>query len=212
MNDTANELQEALSEASDLAESLDNQDFSEQRQSVEEFTSKMSDVVELERKLYSNIFDATSAKARIARFLKANQRQAVTTEQISRVAGINDYTRRIRELRNENGFIIATSRTNAELDPNEYVLVEVRDTTKKNRLSSKRRDEYLEKQPCCEKCGFDPREHNSDDVDGNRYLEVDHIEPYENFDSSAEANRDENLQTLCNVCHNAKGASNGRWT
>lgn len=211
MQDTASKLQSDIKDVSDILESIDGSSFSDQEEDVIELVSKMSSINSLEKELYEDIFDSQSAKERIAMFLKMNKHEPVKTETISRIAGIKDYTRRIRELRNEEGFIIATSRTNAELANDEYVLVEVRDVDDKWRLDSKTRDEYLEKNPCCEQCGFDPRAHNPGDVSGNRYLEVDHIEAYENFDSAEAANDESNLQTLCNVCHNGKGASNRRW-
>lgn len=211
MQETVSDLQDSLDEVSDILDTIDSSDFSNQEKELTSLISEMTKINSLERELYEEVFDSESAKERIATFLQMNKHQPVKTETISRIAGIKDYTRRIRELRNEEGFIIATSRTNAELARDEYVLVEVRDVDDKRRLDSKTRDEYLEQHPCCEQCGFDPRQHNPDDVSGNRYLEVDHIEAYENFDTAAEANDESNLQTLCNVCHNGKGASNRRW-
>jgi 5-methylcytosine-specific restriction endonuclease McrA len=213
MQQTASSLESNLSDAANVVEDLDmSNNFDTEMDALEEFLDAMQNIVSSEKELYESLFDSESAKERIAMYLKHRQREPVKSAELARIAGIKDYTRRIRELRNERGFIIATSRTNAELAPDEYVLVEVRDVQDKRRLDSQTRDEYLEKNPCCERCGFDPREHNPGDVSGNRYLEVDHIEAYENFDTSEEANSHDNLQTLCNVCHNGKGSANDRWT
>lgn len=213
MQTPTSSLESNLSDAAQAVEDLDmSSSFDDEIDALDEFLDAMQSIVSSEKELYETLFDSESAKERIAMYLKHRQRQPVKSAELARIAGIKDYTRRIRELRNERGFIIATSRTNAELAPDEYVLVEVRDVDDKRRLDSATRDDYIEEQSCCEKCGFDPQEHNSDDIDGNRYLEVDHIEAYENFDSAEEANDTSNLQTLCNVCHNSKGANNARWT
>jgi len=213
MDEVTSSLESNLDNASDVIKKLDTAgNFEDEIYSLEEFLNIMQEIVSSEKKLYESLFDSQSAKERIAMFLKHRQRQPVKSEELARISGIKDYTRRIRELRNERGFIIATSRTNAELAQDEYVLVEVRDVEDKRRLDSVTRDNYIEENTCCEKCGFDPQEHNKEKIEGNRYLEVDHIEAYENFDSAEEANSFDNLQTLCNVCHNGKGAGNSRWT
>lgn len=212
MQTPTSSVESNLYNAAKVIEEIDvNSSFDDETDTLEEFLDAMQSIVSSEKELYETLFNSESAKERIAMYLKHRQRQPVKSAELARIAGIKDYTRRIRELRNERGFIIATSRTNAELAADEYVLVEVRDVEDKRRLDSSTRDDYIEEQSSCEKCGFDPQEHNSDDIDGNRYLEVDHIKAYENFDSAEEANDKSNLQTLCNVCHNSKGANNSRW-
>ena len=48
------------------------------------------------------------ARDRIRKFLEENVGKVVTTHQIGEVAGISDYQRRIRELRNDEGMQIKT--------------------------------------------------------------------------------------------------------
>jgi len=173
MQTPTSSLESNLSDAAQAVEDLDmSSSFDDEIDALDEFLDAMQSIVSSEKELYETLFDSESAKERIAMYLKHRQRQPVKSAELARIAGIKDYTRRIRELRNERGFIIATSRTNAELAPDEYVLVEVRDVDDKRRLDSSTRDDYIEEQSCCEKCGFDPQEHNSDDIDGNRYLEL----------------------------------------
>lgn len=62
------------------------------------------------------------ARDRIRKFLEDNIGRIVTTEQISEVAGIRDYQRRIRELRGEEGMQILSYRDRHDLKPNEYIL------------------------------------------------------------------------------------------
>jgi 5-methylcytosine-specific restriction endonuclease McrA len=189
----------------------DDSTYASDTERIDQLIDEMGELTDLERQLYAQTFGESDARGRIAAYLRANEHDPVTSQDISRVSGIDSHDRRLRELRNHHGFVIASTRTNAELSANEYVLVEVRDNESKRRIDSATRDEYISDNPFCEKCGFRPSEHNSENIDGNRYLEVDHIVPFEKFDDSEEANDESNLQTLCNVCHTDKGSSNDRW-
>lgn len=208
-------VQDLQDKITDIHETLDevgdDPDYDSDEELIDRIIEEMQEVTELEKHLYAEAFGETDARGRIAAYLRANEHEVVTSQDISRVSGIDSYDRRLRELRNHYGFVIASTRTNAELSADEYVLVEVRDNESKRRIDSATRDEYISENPFCEKCGFRPSEHNSDEIDGNRYLEVDHIVPFESFDDSEKANDPSNLQTLCNVCHNDKGAANNRW-
>jgi len=206
-------LQDRIDSAQDVLDGIDDDpDYASDRDVIDQLIEEMGAVTDLERELYAQAFGESDARGRIAAYLRANEHEVVTSENISRVSGIDSYDRRLRELRNHYGFVIASTRTNAELSADEYVLVEVRDTESKRRIDSATRDEYISEHPFCEKCGFKPSEHNSEDIEGNRYLEVDHIVPFEEFDDSVKANDESNLQTLCNVCHTDKGSASGRWT
>lgn len=206
------QLQDKLIDIHTTLDYLDEDStYASDTERVDQLIDRMGELTDLERQLYALVFGESDARSRIAGYLRANERKPVTSQDISRVSGIESYDRRLRELRNHHGFVIASTRTNAELSANEYVLVEVRDNESKRRIDSATRDEYISENPFCEKCGFRPSEHNSEDIDGNRYLEVDHIVPFESFEDSDEANDPSNLQTLCNVCHTDKGSSNDRW-
>src|SRR5438128_11464476 len=63
-----------------------------------------------------------SARGRIRSFLEENVGAVVTTEQIRAVARINDYARRIRELRREEGMQIDSHRDDPSLKPGHYRL------------------------------------------------------------------------------------------
>lgn len=62
------------------------------------------------------------ARAKIRAFLEEKVGHVVTTDQIGRIAGIHDYQRRIRELRNEEGMQICSHVDEASLKPGEYLL------------------------------------------------------------------------------------------
>ncbi len=63
-----------------------------------------------------------AARDRIRCFFENNVGRIITTQEIREVAGISEYARRIRELRNEEGMQIRSYRDRADLKPNEYVL------------------------------------------------------------------------------------------
>lgn len=163
-----------------------------------------------EKDLYEAALGESSGKGRIKEYLSQHQGEVVTSEELSRVSGIKEFARRVRELRNERGFVIDSTRTRADLGPHEYVFVEIREQQEKSRIDGATRNEYLKENPACEHCGFNPQEHN-DVVGEKRYLEVDHIKPYSDFKSPKKANSFNNLQTLCNVCHRSKGTADNMW-
>ena len=177
---------------------------------IDDFMTHMLALQDAETDLYEAVLGQRSGKGRIRAYLRQHQGDVVTSEELSRVSGIKEFARRVRELRNEEGFVIDTTRTRADLGPHEYVFVEVRDTASKSRISAGTREAYLDDHPACERCGFDPSEHN-EAAGEKRYLEVDHIEPYTEFADSDAANAFENLQTLCNHCHTSKGTADNMW-
>lgn len=166
-----------------------------------EFLDAMDALESSETEMYENIFDETSGKGRIREYLRDKVGEPVKSERVSRISGISQYARRIRELRNEEGFVVDSTRTRAELGQNDYFVVEIREVEKKNRISAKTRYEQLQRQERCEICG---RGVEHSDV---KYMEVDHIEAFVDFDDPTAVNNPENLRTLCNECHHGRSAS-----
>lgn len=68
-------------------------------------------------------FEVTSARKRILSYLQANVGQTVTKSDLSGVAGISEWARRVRELREDEGWLIHTATTNPSMTPGEYRLV-----------------------------------------------------------------------------------------
>ena len=63
-----------------------------------------------------------SARDKLRAFFYANVGKVLRTQQLREVAGINDYARRIRELRDEEGMVIKSHKERAALRPDEYIL------------------------------------------------------------------------------------------
>ncbi len=64
----------------------------------------------------------SGARERILRYLLLTQGKVVDKDEISGVAGIFEWARRIRELRVEEGWPISSSENRPELQPGQYVL------------------------------------------------------------------------------------------
>lgn len=147
-----------------------------------------------------------TGKAGIRAFLLENIGKIVTTEQVREASGNQvQYSRRMRELRDEEGWKISSKRDRVDLKPNEYVLEE-RPPEKthykfQRNMSSRLRAQVLERNGyTCQMCGIGA----GDDLGNGRKatLQVGHIQ-----DKSA-GGPDEltNLRTLCSVCN--QGAKN----
>ncbi len=63
-----------------------------------------------------------SARDRIREYFEKNIGKIINTREIREVAEINDYARRIRELREEEGMQIKTHIDRSDLKPGEYLL------------------------------------------------------------------------------------------
>jgi 5-methylcytosine-specific restriction endonuclease McrA len=171
-----------------------------------ELADYMEAVTEFEdhkTELYTAIFDETSGKGRIREYLKDKVEEPVKSETLARISGISEYARRVRELRNEEGFVIDSTRTREELGQNDYYVVELRDVDEKSRISAQARYDQLNREEACRICG------RTVDHPSVRYMEVDHIESFVDYDNPDAVNDPSNLRTLCNECHHGKSASDG---
>ena len=139
-----------------------------------------------------------SVRDKLLKFLKANVGQGVTNEELRYVAGNKtEWARRVRELRTEFGWPIATKTTGRpDLSVGVYVLQADRQTPQQDRhipddvrREVMRRDGYK-----CQECNWSHDEWNPSDP---RHLELHHIK----YHVKGGANRRENLKTLCTVCH-----------
>ena len=144
------------------------------------------------------------ARARIRAFFEENEGKVVTTHQIGEVAGISDYPRRIRELRNEEGMQILSYKDRADLKPEEYILISKTKLPAIARgMTPKLRTEILERNGfSCQQCGATA--HDSDPLNPGRKLRlhIDHIVP---ISQGGDDSRD-NLRVLCSTCN--EGGSN----
>lgn len=137
-------------------------------------------------------------RGKILKFLRANVGRGVTNEELRYVAGDKtEWARRVRELRTEHGWPIATKTTGRpDLGVGVYMLQADRQSPTHDRSIPDdvrrevlRRDRYK-----CKSCGWSHGEWNPSDP---RHLELHHVKHH----VKGGANVEENLLTLCTVCH-----------
>lgn len=148
------------------------------------------------------------SKEQIRQFLLANIGKTVTSIQIRDAAGtsVSEWARRLRELRDEEGWPIRSKNDDAKLKPNEYRLEGLppakHDVAFSRNISKKLRAEVLARNGyTCQHCGLGPDE--TDPATGRKTrLHLGHV-----MDKSL-GGKDEvsNLRALCSTCN--EGAKN----
>jgi 5-methylcytosine-specific restriction endonuclease McrA len=147
------------------------------------------------------------AKNKIKGFFLANLGIVVTAKQLQEVAApVSEWARRVRELREQEGWLILSNHDSADLKPGEYLLNELPpirpDIDFQRGISQKLRAEVLDRNGfTCQMCGKTPGEIDPDTSRKVR-LHIGHI-----VDKSL-GGKDElsNLRTLCSTCN--QGAKN----
>jgi len=139
-----------------------------------------------------------SVRDKILKYMRANVGNEITNEELRYVAGDKtEWARRVRELRTEYGWPVATRSTGRpDLSVGVYVLQADRQSPEHDRQIADdirrevlRRDGYK-----CQDCYWSHEEWNPSDP---RHLEIHHIKHH----AKGGANVKENLKTLCTVCH-----------
>ncbi|MBA4397561.1 MAG: HNH endonuclease, partial [Syntrophus sp. (in: bacteria)] len=144
------------------------------------------------------------ARDRIRGFLEANIGVVLTTQQIRDVAGISEYARRIRELRDEEGLQIKSHVDRSDLKPGEYILETlIRKPVMGRGISPPLRNEILERNGfTCQLCGTGPGDPDPFNPTRKVRLHIDHVKPL----SQGGTNDKENLRVVCSACN--QGRSN----
>ncbi len=150
---------------------------------------------------------STSAKKRIKEFFESNVGVIVTAKQLQEAAApVSEWARRVRELRDEEGWPIITNHDSAQLRPGEYMLERVPEASTGSSfgraISQKTRAEVLDRDgSTCQMCGKSAGE--LDDETGRRVrLHMGHI-----VDKSLGGlDQSSNLRALCSTCN--QGAKN----
>jgi len=150
-----------------------------------------------------------AARTRILNLLLARVGQVVTKEQIAEAAGISEWARRVRELRDEFGYPILSHKDRpGELRPGDYVLtsVEPRPAARQRRIGKDQYFRILTRDGhMCLSCGARVGDSNPLDPGRTIRLVVDHVYPIAAAEKyGIDPYADENLQTLCDVCNEGK--------
>ena len=147
----------------------------------------------------------TSARNKLKKFFTDNAGRTITTKELSEVAGIASYARRIRELR-QDGWPILTNNDANDLKPGEYRLEgkPPADTYRFTRgISQRLRAEILERNGyTCQMCGAGAGDTDPDNPKRQVRLHLGHIVDYDHGGKSEKSN----LRALCSACN--QGAKN----
>lgn len=137
------------------------------------------------------------SKQKILDYLRANVGKQVTGEELSYIAQSTEWARRTRELRTEDGWPVLTRQSgNPMLPIGVYILEEDRQAPVHDRnISDATRRRVLQRDKyTCLMCGWRYDDWNPSDP---RFFELHHVIHH----AAGGSNEAENLQTLCNVCH-----------
>lgn len=142
--------------------------------------------------------ERAAVRDKILKFLQANIGKPVTGEELRYVAGNKtEWARRVRELRTEFGWPVATKTTGRpDLAVGTYVLQADRQSPEHDRHipDDVRRDVLRRAGYKCEECNWSHVEWNPSDP---RHLELHHVKHH----ALGGDNVKDNLKTLCTICH-----------
>lgn len=149
--------------------------------------------------------EGKGARAKLRLYFLNNIGRILHSEELREASGnINEWGRRIRELRNEEGFLILTHNDRSDLKPGQYLLETAKPQPAFERAISKETRAYVLDRNgfTCQMCGAVAGEPNVDDPTRKTRLHIGHI-----IDKSQGGGDDpSNLRALCSVCN--EGASN----
>ena len=146
-----------------------------------------------------------SAREKLRRHFLKNIGKILDTDDLRAVSGnISEWARRVRELRDEEGFKILSHNDRSDLKPGQYVLLDPvpapafeRDISKETRALVLDRNGFT-----CQMCGAAAGEPHPHDPSRNTRLHIGHV-----VDKSHGGTDDpSNLKAVCSVCN--EGAAN----
>jgi Restriction endonuclease len=146
----------------------------------------------------------TGAKDKLRTFFLAHISEVLDSDTLREVAGISEWARRVRELRNEEGYQILTHHDRSALKPGQYILENPKPQPAFAREISKEVRAYVLDRNgfTCQMCGAVAGEPHPYDPSRKTRLHIGHI-----IDKSmGGADDPANLRALCSVCN--EGAQN----
>ena len=145
-----------------------------------------------------------ATRDKILKYLQENVGKQVSGEELRYVAGEKtEWARRVRELRTEYGWSIVSKQSGRpDLPVGTYILESLKQLPEHDRvIKDAVRCAVLERDHFqCVECGWNYTKANP--ADPRRNLELHHV----NHHADGGENTEENLITLCNVCHDRKHA------
>jgi len=140
------------------------------------------------------------ARERLRAHFLANIGRVMNSEQLFEASGrASEWARRVRELRNEEGYAILTHNDRSDLKPGEYLLQDPKPRPAFARAISKETRAYVLDRNgyTCQMCGAVAGEPHPYDPGRKTRLHIGHI-----IDKSKGGSDDlSNLRTICSVCN-----------
>ena len=144
------------------------------------------------------------ARSKLRKYFIEHIGEVLESDTLRAVAGVSEWARRVRELRNEEGYQILTHNDRADLKPGQYMLEDphpqpafAREISKETRSFVLDRNGFT-----CQMCGAVAGEPHPYDTSRNTRLHIGHI-----IDKSMNGTDDpSNLRALCSICN--EGAAN----
>ncbi|NJO02246.1 MAG: HNH endonuclease [Bacteroidia bacterium] len=144
------------------------------------------------------------SRQKLREYFLSNIGKVLKSNELREVAGTSEWARRIRELRNEEGYQIMTHNDLADLKPGEYKLIsDVPLPAFERTISKETRAYVLDRNGfTCQMCGAAAGEPHPNDPSRKTRLHIGHV-----IDKSQGGTDDPaNLRAICSVCN--EGASN----
>jgi len=144
------------------------------------------------------------SRAKLRDFFTSNVGKVLDSDTLREIAGTSEWARRVRELRNEEGFNIVTHNDRSNLKPGQYLLVNLKPLPAFERgISKETRAFVLDRNGfTCQMCGVAAGEPHPYDNNRKTRLHIGHI-----IDKSmGGTDEPNNLRAICSVCN--EGASN----
>jgi len=144
------------------------------------------------------------SRAKLREYFLAHIGEVLESDTLREVAGISEWARRVRELRNEEGYQILTHNDRSDLKPGQYILIDpVPQPAFARELSKETRAYVLDRNGfTCQMCGAVAGEPHPFDSSRKARLHIGHI-----VDKSMGGTDDPaNLRAICSVCN--EGAAN----
>jgi len=147
----------------------------------------------------------TGSKAKLLKYFIENVGSVLTTEELAYVADAREFARRIRELRTEEGYAIATMFTGKpDLGMGEYVMLSedrVAEPHDRHIPFDVQKHIYERDTNTCRLCGWNVEKWKNTDP---RILELHHLKPH----VKRGKNSPENLIVICSKCHDRVHSGN----
>lgn len=145
------------------------------------------------------------ARSKLRAFFLANIGRVITADELREASGgISEWARRVRELRNEEGYRILSHNDRSTLKPGEYILETAKpDPAFERGISKETRPFVLDRNGfTCQMCGAAAGEPHPYDINRKTRMHIGHV-----LDKSLGGSDDPgNLRAVCSVCN--EGAAN----